>query len=126
MNHQKWKLQTSQTPVQPLPVPFLDEAQTQNQAILRGSSTESSSAMTRQYTLPSTVVIMPKSGKAVIPQQFSPRSKSPSQKEQTSSESLSYPMPERGTSPTFIIVLCMTVLAVAMVAVVLGLCILRH
>ncbi|PIO76111.1 leucine Rich repeat-containing domain protein [Teladorsagia circumcincta] len=69
--------------VQPLPVSILDEPQTQNQAIDRGSSTESSSAMTRQYTLPSTVVIMPKASKAVIPQQFSPRSKSPSQKEQT-------------------------------------------
>ncbi|KAK5977576.1 hypothetical protein GCK32_015805 [Trichostrongylus colubriformis] len=113
--------------VNPFPMQFLDGSQAQRQTSKWTLSTEASSTVIlEQYTLPPTVMIISNASNPVILQQVPLRSQTLARKEKSMSENHKYSMTERRISPTIVSVMCMAVLAMAMVAVVIGLCILQR
>ncbi|KAL6724265.1 hypothetical protein Aduo_019169 [Ancylostoma duodenale] len=122
--------------IHPFPVPFLKKPGVVHQAARVRPTTEATSPSAERHTLPPSIVIAPKrpssseteqnvADDGELFEQFALRSNSNVQNKEEAVEP-SRPASNRMASPTFIIVLCLTVVAVVMVSVIVGLCTIRH
>ncbi|WKY17073.1 hypothetical protein Q1695_001583 [Nippostrongylus brasiliensis] len=119
----------------PLPIPFLKEPQPSREAVRvkPWSEVAKSTASLEHHTLPPSVVIMPRTigtqksvDSSEQAQQILLRTNSSLRNQKNTVETQTKASSGRSSSPTFIIVLCMTVVAVVMITVLIGLCIMRH
>ncbi|KAK6760744.1 hypothetical protein RB195_021988 [Necator americanus] len=122
--------------IHPFPVPFLKKPVTVHKAARVNPSTQTNVPSTEVHTLPPSIVIAARRPSSTETEQnvvddgerfeqFALRSHTTVQSKQDVSEA-PLPTSTRLASPTFIIVVCLTVVAVVMVSVVVGLCTVRY
>ncbi|ETN69558.1 leucine Rich repeat-containing domain protein [Necator americanus] len=122
--------------IHPFPVPFLKKPVTVHKAARVNPSTQTNAPSTEVHTLPPSIVIAARRPSSTETEQnvvddgerfeqFALRSHTTVQSKQDVSEA-PLPTSTRLASPTFIIVVCLTVVAVVMVSVVVGLCTVRY
>ncbi|KHJ83823.1 hypothetical protein OESDEN_16473, partial [Oesophagostomum dentatum] len=123
--------------IHPFPVPFLKKQSVVHQASRVKSGIETSTPEAERHTLPPSIVIAPrrpasKESEQNIAddgerfEQFALHSQTTVQAKENNVEQPRAPPASRLASPTFIVVVCLTVVAVVMVSVIVGLCTIRH
>ncbi|KHJ98329.1 hypothetical protein OESDEN_01682 [Oesophagostomum dentatum] len=123
--------------IHPFPVPFLKKQSVVHQASRVKSGIETSTPEVERHTLPPSIVIAPRrpaskeSEQNIVDdgerfEQFALHSQTTVQAKENNVEQPRAPPASRLASPTFIVVVCLTVVAVVMVSVIVGLCTIRH
>ncbi|KJH41697.1 leucine Rich repeat-containing domain protein [Dictyocaulus viviparus] len=122
--------------IHPFPVPFLKKSSAVHEAVHVKSFTQSSSKPTEKYTLPPSIVIAPRPNLFDVQrntidntdhfEKFALESHTSTSSKKDPADIIPHQAGARLASSTFIIVISLTAVAVVMVSVVVGLCIMRH